>query len=104
MKPNMPSPDSDASLSRVLAGWRVEPRRDPGFRAAVRSRLAVPGGLSWGAYLQRHALPVAAACGLAMLAGGWLGRAQARDQADADRDLLAEKYVRALDARTMTMP
>lgn len=104
MKPNMPSPDSDVSLSRTLADWRVEPRRDPGFRAAVRARLAAPGGLSWGEYLRRHTLPVAAACGLSLLTGGWLGQKQARARAAADREQLAESYVRSLDARTLTQP
>jgi hypothetical protein len=104
MKPNMPSSESDASLSRALADWRLEPRRDPGFRAAVRARLAAPGGLSWSEYVRQHAIPVAAACGLAVVAGGWIGHAQARARAAADREQLAESYVRALDARTLPMP
>ena len=104
MKPNMPSPDSDASLAPALAAWRLEPTRDPGFRCAVRARLAAPGGLPWGVYLRRHAGPVAAACVLALVAGGWLGHAQARARAAADRDELAESYVRALDARSLTAP
>lgn len=104
MKPDMSSPDSDASLSRALAAWRLEPRRNPGFRAAVRTRLAAPGGLGWRAYLRLHAGPVAAACGLAVLAGGWLGHAGARARAAADREQLAESYVRALDARALTAP
>lgn len=104
MKTDMPSPDSDASLSRSLADWRLEPRRDPGFRAAVRDRLAAPGGLGWGAYLRQHTGPVAAACALALLAGGWLGHTQARARVAADRELLAETYVRALDARALTAP
>jgi hypothetical protein len=102
MKPDMSSPDSD--LSQALAAWRLAPRRDPGFRAAVRTRLAAPGGLGWGAYLRLHAGPVAAACALAVVAGGWLGHAQARARDAADRDQLAEAYVRALDARALTAP
>jgi hypothetical protein len=47
---------------------------------------------------------VAAACVLALVAGGWLGHAQARARAAADRDELAESYVRALDARSLTAP
>jgi hypothetical protein len=104
MKTNMHAPETDADLSKALASWQVEPRRDPGFRAAVKSRLAAPQGLSWPAYLRQHALPVAAACGLALVVGGWIGHSRARERAAADREQLAESYVRALDARSLTAP
>jgi hypothetical protein len=104
MKTNMNAPESDDPLSPALQAWRVQPRRDPGFRAAVRARLAAPGGLSWMQYLRLHAAPVAAACGLALVAGGWIGHRQAAARTAADREQLAESYVRALDARTMPMP
>jgi hypothetical protein len=104
MKTNMNAPESDGALSQALNAWRVEPRRDPGFRAAVRARLAAPGGVGWMDYLRLHAAPVAAACGLALVAGGWIGHKQAAARTAADREQLAEGYVRALDARTMPMP
>jgi hypothetical protein len=104
MKTNMNAPESDAGLSQALASWQVAPRRDPRFRAAVRARLAAPGGLSWPSYLRLHALPVATACGLALVVGGWIGHSRAQQRAAADREQLAEGYVRALDARTLPRP
>lgn len=104
MKTNMNAPESDGAVSQALSAWRLAPRRDPGFRAAVRARLAAPGGLTWPGYLRLHAVTVAAACGLALIVGSWLGQKQAGERAAADRAQLAESYVRALDARTMSLP
>ena len=95
------SPDS---LSCALAAWRVDPRRNPQFRAEVWARLRSPGtALSWGAYARRHAPAVLGAVALAVLAGGFFGREQARARAASESASLAAAYVQGLDARAMTM-
>lgn len=99
----MNAPDPHDSLSRTLAEWRVRPPRSPEFRSNVWTRIAaLRGGVSWGGFVRAHAPMVAAACAFAVVAGGWVGREQARSEVNEDRAYIVEAYVRALDARTMT--
>ncbi len=92
-------------LSRTLADWRVVPRRDPGFRAAVSRRIApATAGSSWRGYARAHASALAGALAVAVVLGAWVGRQQARSRVDADRAQIVRAYVRALDARAMATP
>jgi hypothetical protein len=96
----MKSPDE--SFEDLLREWRVEPRRDPGFRAAVRQRIeAVTVSANWTNYVRGHAMAVAGAIVLAVVLGAWGGREQAREHVAAERAALVADYVRALDARWM---
>jgi hypothetical protein len=101
----MDSSEPPDSLSRTLRAWRVDPPRQPQFRAEVWQRLrGRPAAGSWFVYARQHATAVTGALTLALLAGAFLGREQARAHAAAERDQLATAYVQALDARAMQMP
>jgi hypothetical protein len=101
----MNSPESDNFLSRIVRDWRVAPPRDPQFRATVWTRIsAARREGSWGSYAKAHAILVGATLAVALMAGGWIGREQARAQAEADRAAIVTAYVRGLDARTMHAP
>lgn len=98
MNPTRP-PDS---LSRTLASWRVEPPRDPAFRAVVRARLGgAPAASPWSGYVRRHAAAVGGALALAVAAGAVSGHGRARARVEADTARLAAAYVAELDARVM---
>lgn len=101
----MNSPDSSDTLSRLLDAWRLEPPRDPRFRAAVSARLHPDARrAAWPDYLRAHAGAVAVTLVLAVVAGALTGREQARARLAAERERLAASYVQALDARAMAMP
>ncbi|HWL16110.1 MAG TPA: hypothetical protein VNR00_10930 [Opitutus sp.] len=101
----MKSPESNEPLSRALADWRVQPARNPGFRAAVWARIEAAGvPASWTDYARRHAAMVTGALLVALVLGGWAGREQARSQVAAERAEIADLYVQSLDAREMSMP
>lgn len=100
----MKTPETDG-LSRTLADWRVTPSRDPQFRAAVWGRIeGLRGAPTWSGYLRGHAALVAGALALAVIAGGWLGRGEARSRVAAERTAMVVEYVQSLDARAMRMP
>ncbi len=101
----MNSSDSDKSLSRALADWRVAPARDPQFRPGVWARIAsIQTNPTWGGYLRAHVALLTGAVALAIVAGAWTGRGQARQRVEVERTALATAYVRALDARVMRGP
>jgi hypothetical protein len=101
----MNPPETNDPLPAILAGWQVVPRRDPRFRGATWARIQAPrGDGSWWAYARGHRILTLCAAALALVAGGWVGREQARTRDAVDRAALAEHYVRSLDARTMRMP
>ena len=60
--------------------------------------------MPWAAYAHRHSPALLSAIALAMIAGGFLGREQARTRAAAESARLAAAYVQGLDARAMQMP
>jgi hypothetical protein len=92
-------------LTALLAAWRVTPARDPAFRQNVWRRIeAARGGASWAGFARTHAVAVAGALALALLLGGFAGRAEARARSTADSARMADAYVQSLDARTMRMP
>ncbi|ACB74840.1 hypothetical protein [Opitutus terrae] len=98
----MKSPEQNDLFADVLADWRVQPPRDPNFRAAVWARIAATSrGLSWAGYARTHLAALAGALALALLLGGWAGREQARSVVAADRAEIAATYVQTLDARAM---
>ncbi len=86
-------------FSEALADWRVNPPRDPSFRAGVWARVEAMRREPWAAYVRRHALT----SGLALLAvvavGGWVGMRQAHARADRDRALLVQVYLSEIDSR-----
>lgn len=98
----MNTPQEDGSLSRLLAAWRLAPRKNPQFRTGVWSRLAAArAALPWPTYLRLHAAALAGALAVALVIGGWVGCEQAKARVAADRDAIAKEYVQALDARAM---
>jgi len=99
----MNDPERDAALDRDLASWRLNPPRNPGFRAAVHARLEDPAAETWTHFLRRHAAAVGTAGLLALLAGSWIGWEGAVARADADRAALVRSYVQSLDARAMAL-
>ena len=101
----MKSPESDEMLSRALADWRVVPRRDATFRAAVWTRIeGARRAPSWTGYARAHVALLAGAMAAALVLGGWAGRERAQARVAADRAEIATAYVQSLDARTMRMP
>ena len=101
----MNSPESNDFLSRALADWRVAPRRNPQFRAAVWARIgAARAAVSWPGYARAHAAVLAGALVLAIVAGGWVGTERAQARVAAERAEIVTAYVQSLDARAMTMP
>jgi hypothetical protein len=102
----MSSPPDDP-LSRVLADWRVTPRRNPQFRSEVWARLASRGPAaddSWIGYARAHAATVTALLALAVVIGAIGGHERARARLEAESGQIATAYVQSLDARTMQMP
>ncbi len=96
-----PIPPAD-SLSRTLAAWRMQPPRDPGFRAAVWGRIgAGRHSQPWAVYVRRHAAVVSGALALGGAVGALGGHERARSQVEADTARLAAAYVAELDARVM---
>ncbi len=101
----MDAPPTPDSVSRTLAAWRVVPSRSPEFRAQVWQRIGGRGdAVPWREYARRHAPSVLGAVALAMVAGGVLGHERARAHAADENARMASAYVRALDARAMSMP
>ncbi|MEY4939098.1 MAG: hypothetical protein RIQ93_833 [Verrucomicrobiota bacterium] len=100
----MNSPETFDTLARVMRAWRLQPPRNPEFRAGVWQRLRAGQPLSWAGYVRAHAAPVAATLALAVAVGALTGREQARARVAAERAELAASYVKALDARSMVMP
>lgn len=101
----MKSTETNDSLTRTLAEWRVTPRREPQFRAAVWARIeAARGTMTWPGYARAHAAVLAGALAVAVVAGGWVGTGRAQARVAADRTEIVNAYVQSLDARLMTMP
>jgi hypothetical protein len=101
----MSTPRSPDPLSRALADWQVKPNSDPQFRTAVWAKIeSRHGANSWASFTRSHAVAVAGAVVIAVLAGALTGRDRARARGETERNLLANSYVQAMDARTMRMP
>lgn len=100
----MNTPETNDGLGRNLNAWRVTPQWDPAFRSAVWKKIEAREGGSWVDYARSHAALTTGLTAVALLAGAWIGRERAHTQVEVDRALLAENYVRSLDARTMRMP
>ena len=102
---NSPPQSPSDPLSRVLADWRVAPRRNPLFRAEVWARIEAAGRApTWAGYLRAHGALVAGALALAVVVGAWRGREQARERDAMARATLVADYVHGLDARWMRSP
>jgi hypothetical protein len=98
------SPSRDP-LEQLLPEWRVEPRRDPRFRAQVWQRIGAARDVtSWPVYLRLHATAVAGVLALAVAVGAIGGWSRARARVEADSSQIASSYVQTLDARNMRMP
>lgn len=97
--------ESESSLTRALAEWRLTPRRHPNFRADVWARIERDRRApTWTGYLRAHGALVAAALAVAVIVGAWSGRARARTQDEQAKAVLVTEYVRGLDARWMRSP
>lgn len=101
----MSSPQSNDPLSATLREWRVNPPADPQFRPQVWARIGTAVRPStWSRFARSHPALVASMLGLAVLAGAFSGRVEARQRAAADQFLIASQYVHALDARWQRQP
>jgi hypothetical protein len=88
------------SLSNDLRLWRVSPPPDPGFRAAVWQRIEARRRESgWPAFLRTRATALTAAAIVIVVVSGWTGHSVARSQVQADRRMLAARYLASLDVR-----
>lgn len=88
--------------SPALSHWRVDPPRNPQFRAEVWARIdAAARPSTWAKFARAHPGLVTSALAAAILLGAWRGRTEAREQTAADRYAIAGDYVHALDARWM---
>ncbi|MFI5358272.1 MAG: hypothetical protein ACHQ4G_13145 [Opitutales bacterium] len=99
----MPVPEPRSSPDQILSAWQVHPVRNPQFRHEVGRRIAARRReASWPVFLRTHALAASSLLVLALVLGAWGGHAQARLQAQAQRNAMIQAYVRSLDARAMT--
>jgi len=97
--------DPQDPLSEQLYQWQLQPRTNPQFRTNVWA--AIERGrkpATWPGFARAHRTMVAVLVAGGALVGAWGGRAQARDQVDADRSALAANYVHQMDARWMRSP
>ncbi len=94
----------DEKLARVLAAWRVAPAADGAFRAGVWAKIerARRDG-AWAGFVRARAVPCAVLLLVALGAGAWTGREQARGRVAAERAEILRSYVSGLDARAMAM-
>ena len=93
--------ESDSSLSRTLAEWRVIPKADPQFRPAVWQRIRAQTQDTWTAYVRTHLLGWSMAAALAVVVSGWTGHSVARAKLDASREKMVVSYLVELDPRVM---
>lgn len=99
-----PSEPND-SLSPTLQQWRVVPRSNPNFRAAVWARIdAAARPSTWTKFARAHPAIVTAFVVAGVLLGAWSGQNEAREHTEADRSVLAATYVHRLDARWLRQP
>lgn len=95
----MNPPERPDSLSTTLQSWRVQPPRDPGFRAAVWERVAQRSRETWSGYVRTHRLAWTMAAFAVVTVAGWTGRTAARAKIDADREAMVVTYLAELDPR-----
>jgi hypothetical protein len=89
-------------LSELLASWQIKPPADPNFRPAVAARLAAARRKrDWPSLLHEHPAVWTAAAVIVLGAAAWTGHEAGRVRNQADRDRLADAYVRQLDPRAL---
>jgi hypothetical protein len=96
-----PTPHRD-SLADALHQWRVQPPRDPNFRASVTQRIDQAVRLTWSSYLRGHLVGWSIAAMLALMVAGWSGQAMAQARLEASRDTMVVSYLSGLDPRIIT--
>ena len=96
-----PTPPRD-SLADALHQWRVQPPREPNFRASVTQRIDQAVRLTWSSYLRGHLVGWSIATMLALVVAGWSGQAMAQARLDASRDAMVISYLSGLDPRVIT--
>lgn len=96
-----PTPPHD-SLADALHQWRVQPARDPNFRASVSQRIDQALRLTWSSYLRGHLVGWSIAAMVALVVAGWGGRTMAQSRLDASRDAMVVSYLSGLDPRIIT--
>src|SRR5688572_13953504 len=97
----MNPPESDSSLSRHLADWRVTPPANPNFRPAVWQRIQSRTRETWSTYVRSHFVGWSLVAGLAVVAAGWTGRTIAHAKLEAGRDKMVVSYLVELDPRVL---
>jgi hypothetical protein len=95
-----PSEPNDP-LSRMLASWRVTPRRAPGFRPAVWERIRERSRETWAHYVRGHLVGWGVAAVVAVAAAGWTGHSLASTKLAAERDQMVSSYLGELDPRVI---
>jgi hypothetical protein len=93
--------ESDPSLSRTLAEWRIAPEADPNFRPAVWQRIRAKTQETWTAYVRTHFVGWTVTATLAVVIAGWAGHSVAQAKLDASREKMVISYLVELDPRVM---
>lgn len=98
-----PSPTSDPLHCR-LQDWRVAPPVEPGFRPAVRERIAARlrrGQETWGAYCRRHAVLWSLVFATVVTGAAVHGQRVGERHSEADHRAMVGTYLAEIDARAM---
>jgi hypothetical protein len=94
----MKSPNKD-KLALLLPLWKVTPKSNPGFRAAVWAKIEATSQepLTWGGWLRMNVGTVAplavAVVTFSIVGGGIAAKTKASDQ----REVLIERYLSSID-------
>lgn len=85
--------------------WKINPSRNPNFRAEVWARIeAASRPSTWVRFARLHPAIITGGFAVALLIGAWTGATEARERANADRSVIVANYVHSLDARWMGRP
>ena len=89
----------DDALRRLLRLWTVEPRRNPGFRAAVWSKIDSTRRLpaTWSGWLRLNLVRVSYCAAASIVFAGTGGGLLAASQANREREQLIQRYVVSID-------
>lgn len=91
-------PDDEA-LRQLLRHWTVEPRPDPGFRAAVWARIDAARRMpaTWSGWLRLNVARVSFCAAASVVFAGTGGGLLAASQANREREQLIQRYVVSID-------
>lgn len=92
-------PHDEALRQLLLRGWTVEPRADPGFRAAVWARIEAARRMpaTWSGWLKLNLVRVSYCAAASIVFAGTGGGLLAASQANREREQLIQSYVVSID-------